>query len=111
MPPEGHKLLVIGTSSNMEAMESLGISEVFNEVKHVPTLSPEDLRHALELLDAFEPSELDAAVKMMGDEMPIKRLFLLLEQARHSGPKGAQVAGRIPLSRFLDCMTDSSLSY
>mmetsp|Transcript_5408 Transcript_5408/g.18799 ORF Transcript_5408/g.18799 Transcript_5408/m.18799 type:complete len:728 (-) Transcript_5408:177-2360(-) len=108
LPPEGHKLLVLGTSSNPGAMEAMGISGAFNVVVNVPALGMEDTKRALQHLDAFEPAELDTAISMLDEEVPIKRLLMLLEVARHSAGGGAEGAegGRIPLKSFLDCLQE-----
>lgn len=110
LPPEGHKLLVIGTSSNAGVMQQLGVADAFNVVVNVPTLGPVESKAVLEGVGAFSPHELDAAVAMLDDAMPIKRLLMLLEVARHSGggegDGGAAADAPIPLARFMDCMQD-----
>ena len=60
----------------------------------------------LSQLGAFEPHELDPAVAMLDHETPIKRLFMLLEMARHGAGAGAESAGKVPLERWITCMED-----
>ena len=63
-------------------------------------------------IGAFEPHELDAAVALLDEQTPIKKLFMLLEMARHGGGGGgggdgdAEDGGKIPLERWIACMED-----
>ena len=38
-PPKGHKLLVIGTSSNQSVLDQMGLVDCFSKVMHVDTLT------------------------------------------------------------------------
>jgi vesicle-fusing ATPase len=107
-PPEGHKLLVIGTTSEAHVLDEMAVTATFNVVLNVPVLAPDDTRRVLAAIDAFAPAELDSAVALLDSEMPIKRLLMLLEMARQGGEGGGKAAAgaRITFSRFMDCMTD-----
>jgi vesicle-fusing ATPase len=105
-PPEGRKLLVIGTTSLPHVFEDMGLTATFNVSLHCPLLTQRDAKVVLSQLGAFEPHELDPAVAMLDHETPIKRLFMLLEMARHGAGAGAESAGKVPLERWITCMED-----
>jgi vesicle-fusing ATPase len=84
-PPPGRKLLVIGTTSLPEVFGAMGLLSVFNVTLHCPLLSPENVKQVLAQLDAFKTHEIDSAVALLEPETPIKKLFMLLEMARHGG--------------------------
>lgn len=105
-PPEGRKLLVIGTTSLPHVFEDMGLTATFNVSLHCPLLTQTDAKVVLSQLGAFEPHELDPAVAMLDHETPIKRLFMLLEMARHGGGTGAESTGKVPLERWMTCMED-----
>ncbi|KAK9705279.1 hypothetical protein RND81_07G044500 [Saponaria officinalis] len=46
LPPMGKKLLVLGTTSEVGFLDSIGIREAFSVTYHVPTLKTEDALHA-----------------------------------------------------------------
>ncbi|KAK3289508.1 hypothetical protein CYMTET_3063, partial [Cymbomonas tetramitiformis] len=104
-PPEGKKLLVIGTTSNLQIMENLEVASAFNVVLHVPLLNQDETKRVLAGVDAFAPHEVDGAVSMLDPDMPIKKLLMLLEMARHGG-EGSGGGSRVALSRFVECITD-----
>eukprot|EP00884_Botryococcus_braunii_P005505 jgi/Botrbrau1/14956/Bobra.0018s0059.1 len=103
VPPEGRKLLILGTSSSAAVMDDMGIAAAFNVVLHVPKLHEEEIRMVLVTLDAFAPSEVDAAVASLVDpDISIKRLLLLLEMAR----QGAEAGARIPVLHWNQVLKD-----
>ena len=123
-PPPGRKLLVIGTTSLPFVFEDMGLTATFNVSLHCPLLGGDDARAVLAQLAVFEAHELDAAVALLDEQTPIKRLFMLLEMARHGGGGGRggggdvkeeggggdgggdEVQGKIPLERWITCMED-----
>lgn len=112
-PPPGRRLLVIGTTSVPAVFEDMGLTAAFNVALHCPLLNPQDATAVLRQLSVFAPHEIDAAVALLDEQTPIKRLFMLLEMARHGGQgdggmSGGQVAadGKIPLDRWISCMED-----
>lgn len=56
-PPFGRKLLVIGTTSQGDVAESMGLSEVFNVSLHVPALRAEEIHRVVRELDVFAVHE------------------------------------------------------
>jgi vesicle-fusing ATPase len=53
-PPMGRRLLVIGTSSAGEVMESMGLAGSFNVQLHVPALRQEEVVKVLRQEEAFD---------------------------------------------------------
>ena len=73
---------------------------------------PADASHVLRQLGAFQAHELEPAVALLDEETPIKKLFMLLEMARHGGGGAASADGNIPLDRWITCMEDlAAVSY
>ncbi len=105
-PPAGHKLLVIGTTSEARVLDDMAVTAVFNVVMNVPVLASDDTRRVLAAIDAFSPAELESAVALLASEMPIKRLLMLLEMARQGTAGGKQASGRITFARFMEVMSD-----
>ena len=109
-PPPGRKLLVIGTTSLPHVFEDMGLTAAFNVSLHCPLLNAKDAEAVLKQLGAFEPHEVDAAVALLDHETPIKKLFMLLEMARHGAGIGGAGAddpdAKIPLERWITCMED-----
>jgi len=96
LPPPGHKLLIIGTTSQKDILQEMGMLTAFSAVIHVSNLSTsEHLMTALEELGAFSEKEMKNIAKMVeGRRMwvGIKKLLLLVEMAkqtdeRHRVPK------------------------
>lgn len=115
-PPEGHKLLVVGTSSEAAVLAEMSVAAAFNVVLNVPVLNSEDTRRVLAYEDAFAPDDLEPALALLDDEVPVKRLLMLLEMARQSGGEGEDgdvAAGpkdpaskRITFTQFAAAMAD-----
>jgi len=88
-PPLGRKLFVIGTTSLPMVFEDMGLNQAFNVSLHVPMLSASETAEVLSHLGAFARADVPLACQalevLMGSEVPIKRLFMLLEMARHGG--------------------------
>jgi hypothetical protein len=57
-PPAGRKLLVVGTTSMGDVLETMGLAEAFNVQLHVPSLRFEEVLRVLRELDAFDTSDL-----------------------------------------------------
>jgi len=103
-PPEGHKLLVIGTTSEARVLDEMSISAVFNVVMNVPVLDTEDTTRVLTAIEAFaSDEEVHSAVALLDSEMPIKKLLMLVEMARQgAGSHGGK--DKLTFERFLECM-------
>ncbi|EFJ49121.1 hypothetical protein VOLCADRAFT_80882 [Volvox carteri f. nagariensis] len=65
MPPPGHKLLVIGTTSMHDVMESMGLNEVFNVSLHVPALRMDEMIKVLRHVDCFDVMDIPQAVDVL----------------------------------------------
>lgn len=108
IPPKGRNLLVIGTTSEAHVLDSLGIRKAFGITFHVPTLRRADTKKVLEKLSMFAEHDLDAAVEAV-DEIPIKKLFMLVEMVAQ-GEKGNSAEAiysgkeKININHFFDCL-------
>ena len=109
-PPKGKKLLVIGTTSNKLVLDDMGLTSAFDATVSVPSLTTEEATKIIKEIDAFRPEDLDAACAMLDHQTPIKKLFVLLELARHgrSDHDAMDEFGAISLDRWINCMEDLS---
>ncbi|KAK3431474.1 hypothetical protein EUGRSUZ_E03103 [Eucalyptus grandis] len=110
LPPKGKKLLVIGTTSQVSFLDSVDVCDAFSVSYHVPTLKTEDAKKVLEQLKVFSEDDVDAAAEALNN-MPIKKLYMLIEmaaQGEHGGAAEAIYSGRekIKISHFYDCLQD-----
>ncbi|CAM6045492.1 unnamed protein product [Sphagnum compactum] len=107
IPPKGRKLLVIGTSSLVGVLDSMSLLDAFNVHLNVPKLKPADMKQVLKELDVFDPADIDNAVTALDEEIPIKRLLMLIEMAAQGGDEGANVYKghhKIELAHFFECL-------
>ncbi|GBF95528.1 hypothetical protein Rsub_08509 [Raphidocelis subcapitata] len=108
-PPAGRKLLVIGTTSSGQVLDSMGLAEAFNVLLHVPALRGEEVSRVLAQEGAFAEADIPAAVdilaKYCGRDVPIKKLLLWLEMARQELP---EQGGRVPLEAWQAVLQDLS---
>lgn len=70
-PPEGRKLLVVGTSSEGAVMEEMGVSSAFNVALHAPVLREPEIHTVLATLRAFAPEEVCCVIVLLVLEMRI----------------------------------------
>lgn len=110
LPPKGKNILVIGTTSEVDFLDSLGISNAFSVSYHVPTLKAADARKVLEQLNVFAEEDFDSAAAALED-MPIKKLYMLIEmavQGEHGGAAEAIYSGKekVDVNHFFDCLRD-----
>ncbi|KAK3431413.1 hypothetical protein EUGRSUZ_E03294 [Eucalyptus grandis] len=110
LPPKGKKLLVIGTTSEVSFLDSVGVCDAFSVTYHVPTLKTEDAKKVLEQLNVFSEDDVDAAAEALND-MPIKKLYMLIEMAAQGERGGAAEAiysgkEKIKIAHFYDCLQD-----
>jgi vesicle-fusing ATPase len=83
-PPHGRRMLVLGTSSNPDAMDALGISAAFGATVQVPPLEGTEVVAALLASRAFaHEHEAVRAAALMDHRVPVKHLLRLLDMARH----------------------------
>ncbi|KAK4589371.1 hypothetical protein RGQ29_020089 [Quercus rubra] len=110
LPPKGKKLMVIGTTSEVGFLDSIGFCDNFSVTYNVPTLKTNDAKKVLEQLNVFAKEDIDTAAESLND-MPIKKLYMLIEMAAqggHGGDSEAIYSGKekIKISHFYDCLQD-----
>ncbi|KAK6154341.1 hypothetical protein DH2020_008589 [Rehmannia glutinosa] len=82
LPPKGKKVLVIGTTSEVDFLDSVGIRDGFSVTYNVPTLKTEDAKKVLQKLNVFSSDDIDAAAEALNDGSPnFEMLYGLLPQA------------------------------
>ncbi|CAI5972413.1 unnamed protein product, partial [Closterium sp. NIES-64] len=112
LPPEGHKLYVIATTSLPEALQqAMHLSSSFNTVLTVPTLSRIETRAALKELDVFEADDIDTAVDALHstvEEMTIKKLLMFIEMASQGTTAPGQPRPKIDIGFLCECLKDLS---
>ncbi|CAI5479711.1 unnamed protein product, partial [Closterium sp. Yama58-4] len=112
LPPEGHKLYVIATTSLPEALqEAMHLSSSFNTVLTVPTLSRTETKAALRELDVFEADDIDTAVDALHstvEEMAIKKLLMFIEMASQGPTAPGQPRPKIDINFLCECLQDLS---
>ncbi|RLM93965.1 hypothetical protein C2845_PM08G25320 [Panicum miliaceum] len=126
VPPKGKNLLVIGTTSEVGFLESIGMCDAFSATYHVPKLKKEDAKKVLQHLNVFNEGDIDAAAEALDDEsrlldqtltvflmtqMPLKKLYTLVEmaaQGRTGGSAEAIYAGKekIDIDHFFSILGD-----
>ncbi|XP_062161090.1 vesicle-fusing ATPase-like isoform X1 [Alnus glutinosa] len=79
-PRKGKKLLVIGTTSEVGFLDSMGICKAFSSIYHVPTLKTEDAKKVLEQLNVLADEDINAAAEALND-MPIDKIYMFVEMA------------------------------
>ncbi|GFP78610.1 vesicle-fusing ATPase [Phtheirospermum japonicum] len=122
LPPKGKKVLVIGTTSEVDFLDSVGIRDAFSVTYHVPTLKTEDAKkllptfdirassQVLQQLNVFSSDDIDSAAEALND-MPLKKLYMVVEmaaQGEQGGSAEAVYSGKekINVSHFYDCLQD-----
>jgi vesicle-fusing ATPase len=95
-PPEGKKLLVLGTTSNPELMESLEVAGVFYTSKPVLPLGRDEAMCVVKQLGVkfISPEEESKTMEVFPRDIPVKRLMLVVERAISLGSEdGARSRG------------------
>ncbi|XP_032812857.1 vesicle-fusing ATPase [Petromyzon marinus] len=102
-PPNGRKLLIIGTSSRREVLQEMEMLDAFSTTIHVSNISKgEQLMDALEQLSSFEDKErakISQYVKGKKVWIGIKKLLTLIEMAMQTEP-------HLRVSKFLCLMEE-----
>ncbi|KAL8607609.1 hypothetical protein ACOMHN_003528 [Nucella lapillus] len=102
-PPQGRKLLVIGTTSRKDVLADFEMLNVFSTIVHVSNISSSDqLLAVLENADLFSKAELDQIQKKTHGRrlfIGIKKLLMLIEMAR-------QMESGERVSKFLCILED-----
>jgi len=82
-PPPGHKLLVIGTSSNKRVMDEMELTACFSTTLNVPVLSlPDEVATVLTGLNTFSEADVRAIAAAFKGDIGVKKLLLVAEMAR-----------------------------
>ncbi|GAB2277951.1 hypothetical protein Dimus_012650 [Dionaea muscipula] len=110
LPPEGKNLLVMGTTSEVDFLDSVGIRDAFSVTYHIPTLRSEDAKRVLQQINVFSEDDIDSAAEALND-ITIKKLYMLVEmaaQGENGGKAEAIYSGteKINISHFYDCLQD-----
>jgi vesicle-fusing ATPase len=99
-PPVGHKLLVIGTTSNLDVMENMDLSRCFNAVLTMPPVkSGDEVATVLRSLDYFSEDEIRVVSPAIHQTIPIKQLLMVSDLAKQSATKSQPLA-----ERFVECL-------
>ncbi|KAM4689980.1 vesicle-fusing ATPase isoform 1-T1 [Rhinophrynus dorsalis] len=89
-PPQGRKLLIIGTTSRKDVLQEMEMLDAFSTTIHVPNISTgEQLMEALELLGSFKDNERSIIanhVKGKKVYIGIKKLLMLIEMSMQMTP-------------------------
>ncbi|XP_035749881.1 vesicle-fusing ATPase [Egretta garzetta] len=90
-PPQGRKLLIIGTTSRKDVLQEMEMLNAFSTTIHVPNIATgEQLMEALELLGSFkdkERSTIAQNVKQKAVWIGIKKLLMLIEMSLQMDPE------------------------
>ncbi|KAA8526830.1 hypothetical protein F0562_008941 [Nyssa sinensis] len=110
LPPKGKNVQVIGTTSEVAFLDSVGICDAFSVTYRVPILKTEDAKKVLHQLNVFSEDDIDAAAEALND-MPIKKLYMVVEMAAQGVQGGGAEAiysgkEKIKISHFYDCLQD-----
>lgn len=89
VPPEGRKLLVIGTTSQLDTLDSLEVAGCFSVKLGVPTVDSSSLATIARGLGVFpaSPDTFEQCVPALTENIPMKKLILLIEMAAEPDPK------------------------
>ncbi|KAG9439620.1 hypothetical protein H6P81_019785 [Aristolochia fimbriata] len=110
LPPKGKSILVIGTTSEVDVLDSLGMGDAFSVSYRVPSLKKEDAKKVLKQFNVFGDADMDTAAEAL-DNIPIKKLYMLVEMAVQ-GPEGGSAEAilsgkeKIDNNHFLACLHD-----
>ena len=84
-PPKGHKLFIIGTTSNARVLEEMDLSSCFNGVLCVPPIAPgPPLAAVLASDSAFGQRDVAEIVPQYRAHVSIKKLLNIIEYAKQS---------------------------
>lgn len=86
VPPHGHKLFIIATTSRKDVLQEMELLSTFNNVIHVSSITGgEELVAVIDNLDVFSKDELDQLKKRVKGKklwIGIKKLLVLIEMVR-----------------------------
>ncbi|KAG5506445.1 hypothetical protein JKF63_05948 [Porcisia hertigi] len=89
-PPEGKKLLVVGTTAQYDIMDSLELGACFSVKLHLPNVPVSAIPKVCEGLGlAFaSQQDMESCLSLMLHDIPMKQLMLLLEMASEQKSSG-----------------------
>lgn len=86
VPPHGHKLFIIATTSRKDVLQEMELLNTFNNVVHVSSITAgEELVAVIDNLDVFSKEELEQLKKRVNGKklwIGIKKLLVLIEMVR-----------------------------
>uniref|UniRef100_A0A8C0VKK3 Vesicle-fusing ATPase n=1 Tax=Cyanistes caeruleus TaxID=156563 RepID=A0A8C0VKK3_CYACU len=107
-PPQGRKLLIIGTTSRKDVLQEMEMLNAFSTTIHVPNIATgEQLMEALELLGNFKDKERSTIAQNVKGKpvwIGIKKLLMLIEMSLQVGMVlgrkdwGSRVVLEVPFS-------------
>ncbi|XP_008927578.1 vesicle-fusing ATPase isoform X2 [Manacus vitellinus] len=90
-PPQGRKLLIIGTTSRKDVLQEMEMLNAFSTTIHVPNIATgEQLMEALELLGNFKDKERSTIAQNVKGKpvwIGIKKLLMLIEMSLQMDPE------------------------
>ncbi|XP_037664658.1 vesicle-fusing ATPase isoform X2 [Choloepus didactylus] len=90
-PPQGRKLLIIGTTSRKDVLQEMEMLNAFSTTIHVPNIATgEQLLEALELLGNFKDKERITIAQQVKEKkvwIGIKKLLMLIEMSLQMDPE------------------------
>ncbi|XP_072502040.1 vesicle-fusing ATPase isoform X2 [Notamacropus eugenii] len=90
-PPQGRKLLIIGTTSRKDVLQEMEMLNAFSTTIHVPNIATgEQLMEALELLGNFKDKERTTIAQQVKGKkvwIGIKKLLMLIEMSLQMDPE------------------------
>ncbi|XP_060242572.1 vesicle-fusing ATPase isoform X2 [Meriones unguiculatus] len=90
-PPQGRKLLIIGTTSRKDVLQEMEMLHAFSTTIHVPNIATgEQLLEALELLGNFKDKERTTIAQQVKGKkvwIGIKKLLMLIEMSLQMDPE------------------------
>ena len=106
-PPKGHKLLIIGTTSNVSVLEQLelaGDHGCFNTALACPYLNQTEAEVIMRQLGCFDPHSVrECAMAIDDGGIGMKQLLMVIEMAKQGGE------GKIGHEVFVDCLRSYGL--
>jgi vesicle-fusing ATPase len=109
---KGKKMLILGTTSKLEALRAMQLADEFSTVIKVPDIHPgEELSQILTSLGSFPSNDIGVICRTIKTPLPIKSIILFSEMAK-------QFISQQPLSErfiqltheFLEAQTSSQFS-
>ncbi|KAG7541936.1 P-loop containing nucleoside triphosphate hydrolase [Arabidopsis thaliana x Arabidopsis arenosa] len=109
LPPEGSKLLVLGTTSELTFLNAVGLRKAFSVTYSVPLLRTEDAKKVLKQLNVFSEDDIEEASKALND-IPIKQLYFLIEMAAQRDGRSKETIytrkEKLNITHFFDCLEE-----